>query len=151
MENLAGKCGHVNYDAVPNVVYTDPEFASVGKTEVELIADKIPYKKGTFPFSANSRARAMVYSDGMVKFLSHAETDKILGIHILGPNASEMIAEAGLAMEYGASSEDIGRTCHAHPVFISILLIRLSLKHSEKRPLPHMKKQFISIYIVSFN
>ena len=165
VENIAGLHGHVNYDAIPGVVYTYPEAASVGKTEEELKAAGVAYKKGTFPFMANSRARAMQVcvwcvcdtlwggragpvrgsmpgyrcpvcviallclavlpgcaaphasqdAEGLVKILADATTDRILGIHILGPNAGEMIAEGVLGMEYGASSEDIARTCHAHP------------------------------------
>jgi dihydrolipoamide dehydrogenase len=97
------------------VIYTYPEVASVGKTEEELKAAGIEYKKGTFPFSANSRARANATTEGFVKVLADAKTDKILGAHIMGPNAGEMIAEAVIAIEYGASSEDLARTCHAHP------------------------------------
>jgi dihydrolipoamide dehydrogenase len=115
VENIAGKHGHVNYDVIPGVIYTYPEVASVGKTEEQLKSEGIKYNKGTFPFMANSRARAMMDSEGMVKILSDASTDRILGIHIIGPNAGEMIAEGVLGMEYGASSEDIARTCHAHP------------------------------------
>lgn len=115
VENLAGGHGHVNYDAIPGVVYTYPEVATVGKTEEQLKEAGIKYNKGTFPFAANSRARAMLDSEGMVKILSDAASDRILGIHIIGPNAGEMIAEGVLGMEYGASSEDIARTCHAHP------------------------------------
>lgn len=115
IEIIAGFAGHVNYDAIPGVIYTYPEVASVGKTEEELQEAAVPYTKGTFPFQANSRARANGSADGFVKILSHKETDKILGVHIMGPNAGEMIAEGVLAIEYGASSEDIARTCHAHP------------------------------------
>lgn len=115
VENMKGLHGHVNYDAIPGVVYTYPEVASVGKTEEQLKTAGTKFNKGVFPFSANSRARAMQDSDGMVKILSDAATDRILGIHIIGPNAGEMIAEGVLGMEYGASSEDIARTCHAHP------------------------------------
>lgn len=97
------------------VIYTYPEVASVGKTEEELKEAGIPFKKGSFPFSANSRARAIVSTEGFVKVLAHAETDRILGAHIIGPNAGEMIAEAVIAIEYGASAEDLARTCHAHP------------------------------------
>jgi dihydrolipoamide dehydrogenase len=114
-ETIAGFAGHVNYDAIPGVIYTYPEVASVGKTEEELIESGIKYNKGTFPFSANSRARANGSTEGLVKVLADAETDKILGAHIIGPNAGEMIAEAVIAIEYGASSEDLARTCHAHP------------------------------------
>lgn len=115
VETIHGKKGHVNYDAIPGVIYTHPEVANVGKTEEELKAAGIKYNKGKFPFQANSRARTNDDSDGMVKMLSCKETDKILGIHIIGPNAGEMIAEGVLAYEYGASCEDIARTCHAHP------------------------------------
>lgn len=115
IETIAGYAGHVNYDAIPGVVYTYPEVASVGKTEEELKEAGIPFKKGNFPFSANSRARANGSTDGFVKILAHADTDQLLGAHIIGPNAGEMIAEAVIAIEYGASSEDMARTCHAHP------------------------------------
>jgi dihydrolipoamide dehydrogenase len=115
IEQIAGKGGHVNYEAIPGVIYTHPEVATVGKTEEELKAEGVNYKKGTFPFMANSRARANADTDGMVKMLADAETDRLLGIHIIASNAGEMIAEGVLAMEYGASAEDIGRTCHAHP------------------------------------
>jgi len=115
IEQIAGKGGHVNYDTIPGVIYTHPEVATVGKTEEELIKAGIEYKKGTFPFMANSRARANADTDGLVKMLACAKTDRVLGIHIIASNAGEMIAEGVLAMEYGASAEDIGRTCHAHP------------------------------------
>jgi dihydrolipoamide dehydrogenase len=115
VENMAGSHGHVNYDAIPGVVYTYPEVATVGKTEEQLKEAGVKYNKGVFPFMANSRARAMNDAEGMVKILADAATDRILGIHIIGPNAGEMIAEGVLGMEYGASSEDIARTCHAHP------------------------------------
>jgi len=115
VEMLAGLGGHVNYDAIPGVVYTWPELADVGKTEEDLKAEGVNYKVGKFPFMANSRARTNDDAEGMVKMLSCAETDRVLGIHILGPGAGELIAEGVLGMEYGCSSEDIGRTCHAHP------------------------------------
>eukprot|EP01084_Bolivina_argentea_P121487 215289_1 len=115
VENLAGFTGHVNYDAIPGVIYTHPEIASIGKTEEELKEAGIEYNKGSFPFSANSRARCVNDFEGMIKILADKESDRLLGVHIIGPNAGEMIAEAGLAMEYGASSEDVARTCHAHP------------------------------------
>lgn len=115
VENILGEGGHVNYDTIPGVIYTYPEVANVGKSEEQLKEAGIKYNKGVFPFSANSRARTNHDSEGMVKILSDAETDKVLGIWIVGPNAGEMIAEGVLAMEYGASSEDIARTCHAHP------------------------------------
>jgi dihydrolipoamide dehydrogenase len=107
--------GHVNYGAIPSVMYTHPEVAWVGQSEAELKAAGVKYRVGTFPFAANSRAKTNLETEGFVKFLSDAETDRILGVHIIGPNAGEMIAEATLAIEYGASSEDVARTCHAHP------------------------------------
>ncbi|KAJ3504525.1 hypothetical protein NM208_g16323 [Fusarium decemcellulare] len=107
--------GHVNYGAIPSVMYTHPEVAWVGQSEQDLKNQKIPYKVGTFPFAANSRAKTNLDTDGMVKMLADPETDRLLGVHIIGPNAGEMIAEGTLALEYGASSEDIARTCHAHP------------------------------------
>lgn len=115
VESLKGLGGHVNYAAIPGVVYTHPEIATVGKTEEELIAAGIKYKVGRFPFSANSRARTNNEPEGLVKILADAETDKILGAHIIGNSAGEIIAEAVIGMEYGASSEDLARTCHAHP------------------------------------
>lgn len=121
VEELAGFSGHVNYDAIPGVIYTHPEVATVGLSEEQLKKDNRNYNKGTFPFMANSRARCTGETEGLVKVLSDAETDKILGIHIIGPNAGEMISEAVLAMEYGASSEDIARTCHAHPTLSEAL------------------------------
>ncbi|WP_043359534.1 dihydrolipoyl dehydrogenase [Belnapia sp. F-4-1] len=114
-EILAGQAGHVNYGAIPSVVYTWPEIASVGATEDELKAGGIAYKSGKFPFTANGRARAMNDTDGFVKVLSDAKTDKVLGAHIIGPDAGTLIAEMTLAMEFGASAEDVARTCHAHP------------------------------------
>jgi len=107
--------GHVNYGAIPSVMYTYPEVAWVGQNEGELKAAGVNYRVGTFPFTANSRAKTNLETDGLVKFLADAETDRILGIHIIGPNAGEMIAEGTLALEYGASCEDVARTCHAHP------------------------------------
>merc|ERR1719461_598719 len=114
-EMLAGKPGHVNYEAIPGVIYTFPEVASIGKTEEELKAAGVKYKKGKFTMGANSRAKTINQAQGFVKVLSDEETDRMLGAHIIGPNAGEMIAEAAIALEYGASSEDIARTCHAHP------------------------------------
>ncbi|MFN8722003.1 MAG: dihydrolipoyl dehydrogenase [Rhodospirillales bacterium] len=114
-EILAGQAGHVNYDAIPGVVYTWPEVAQVGKTEEQLKAEGIAYKVGKFPFSANGRARAMNSTEGFVKILADKTTDRVLGVHILGPDAGNMIAELSLAMEFGASAEDIARTSHAHP------------------------------------
>jgi dihydrolipoamide dehydrogenase len=114
-EILAGQAGHVNYDVIPNVVYTFPEIASVGKTEEELKAAGVAYNAGKFPFTANGRAKANQQTDGFVKILADAKTDRVLGVHIVGADAGNMIAEACVAMEFGASSEDIARTCHAHP------------------------------------
>ncbi|HMS06902.1 MAG TPA: dihydrolipoyl dehydrogenase [Burkholderiaceae bacterium] len=114
-ERIAGQHGHVNFNAIPWVIYTSPEIAWVGRTEQQLKADGVAYKAGTFPFLANGRARALGDTTGMVKFLADAKTDEILGVHIVGPMASELIAEAVVAMEFKASSEDIARICHAHP------------------------------------
>ncbi len=114
-EIIAGQSGHINYDAIPSVVYTFPEVASVGKTEEQLKEAGITYKSGKFPFMANGRARAMAAIDGFVKILADAKTDRVLGCHIVGPEAGTLIAEVALAMEFGASAEDIARTCHAHP------------------------------------
>jgi dihydrolipoamide dehydrogenase len=114
-EILAGQRGHVNYDVIPAVVYTQPEIASVGKTEEELKAAGVAYKVGKFPFTANGRARAMQVTDGFVKILADKETDRVLGGHIVGFGAGEMIHEITVLMEFGGSSEDLGRTCHAHP------------------------------------
>ncbi|WP_343313000.1 dihydrolipoyl dehydrogenase [Brucella sp. BE17] len=114
-EIIAGQAGHVNFDVIPSVVYTQPEVASVGKTEEELKAAGIDYKIGKFPFTANGRARAMQHTDGFVKILADKATDRVLGAHILGYNAGEMIHELAVLMEFGGSSEDLARTCHAHP------------------------------------
>jgi dihydrolipoamide dehydrogenase len=114
-EALAGQRGHVNYEAIPAVIYTWPEVASVGRGEEDLKAAGIAYKIGKFPFSANARARANADTEGFVKILADARNDRVLGVHIIGPDAGTMIAEATLAMEYGGSAEDIARTCHAHP------------------------------------
>ena len=116
-ELLAGQSGHVNYDVIPGVIYTSPEVASVGKTEEQLKELKIKYKVGKFPFLANSRAKAINEPEGFVKILADEKTDKVIGVHIIGPHAGEIIAEMAIAMEFGASSEDIARTCHAHPTF----------------------------------
>ena len=116
-EFIAGQSGHVNYDIIPGVIYTSPEVASVGKTEEQLNEKKINFKVGKFPFMANSRAKAIDEPEGFVKILADATSDKVLGVHIIGPHAGEMIAEMAIAMEFGASSEDIARTCHAHPTF----------------------------------
>jgi dihydrolipoyl dehydrogenase len=114
-EIIAGRAGHVNYDVIPNVIYTFPEVASIGKSEEELKAAGVAYNTGKFPFTANGRAKVNLQTDGFVKILADAKTDRVLGVHILGPDAGNMIAEAAVAMEFGASSEDIARTCHAHP------------------------------------
>jgi dihydrolipoamide dehydrogenase len=114
-EIVAGQAGHVNYGVIPAVVYTHPEIASVGKTEEELKAAGIEYRAGKFPFSANARARAMLEKDGFVKVLADAATDRVLGVHIVGPYAGELIAEASVLMEFAGSAEDLGRICHAHP------------------------------------
>ena len=116
-ENIAGQSGHVNYDTIPGVVYTTPEVAAIGKTEEQLKDSKMRYKVGKFSFMANSRAKAIDDAEGFVKILADEKTDKVLGAHIIGPHAGELIAEIGVAMEFGASSEDIARTCHAHPTF----------------------------------
>jgi dihydrolipoamide dehydrogenase len=114
-ERIAGQAGHVNYDVIPSVVYTSPEVASVGKTEEELKKAGVDYKVGKFPFTANGRARAMLHTDGFVKILADSKTDKVLGAHIVGFGAGEMIHEAAVLMEFGGSAEDLARTCHAHP------------------------------------
>ncbi len=114
-EILAGQHGHVNYNVIPNVIYTNPEIASVGASEEELQAKGIAYRAGKFPFSANGRARAMRATEGFVKFLADATTDRVLGVHVVGPFAGELIAEAAVLMEFSGSSEDLARTCHAHP------------------------------------
>lgn len=114
-EIIAGKHGHVNYDAIPGIVYTAPEVAAIGKTEEELKAAGVAYKIGKFPFTANGRARAMRHTDGFVKVLADAATDRVLGCHIIGPHAGDLIAEVTVLMEFGGSSEDLARTCHAHP------------------------------------
>ena len=120
-EQLAGQAGHVNYGVIPAVVYTSPEIAAVGKTEEELKEAGRDYASGTFPFMANGRARAMEAAAGFVKILSDSQTDRVLGVHIIGPFAGELIGEAALAMEFGASAEDIARTCHAHPTLSEAL------------------------------
>lgn len=121
IENIAGRSGHVNYDAIPAVVYTAPEVASVGKTEEELKAAGIAYKVGKFPFTANARAKTIAATDGFAKVLADAKTDRVLGAHILGAEAGNLIAEVALAIEFGASSEDIARTSHAHPTLAEVV------------------------------
>ena len=114
-EILSGQAGHVNYDVIPSVIYTSPEVATVGKTEEELKAAGIAYTSGKFPFLANGRAKVNRTTEGFVKVLADSTTDRVLGVHIIGPNASELIAEAAVIMEFGGSAEDLARTCHAHP------------------------------------
>ena len=116
-ENIAGQSGHVNYDTIPGVIYTKPEVASIGKTEEQLKQSNTKYKVGKFSFMANSRAKAINDTEGFVKIISDEKTDQVLGAHLIGPHAGELIGEIGIAMEFGASSEDIARTCHAHPTF----------------------------------
>ena len=120
-EILTGQAGHVNYGVIPSIVYTAPEIAAVGKSEEELNAAGIPYRTGKFPYRANGRARAMNETEGFVKILAHAETDRLLGAHILGAEAGTLIAELAVAMEFGATAEDIARTCHAHPTLSEII------------------------------
>ncbi len=117
MDVIAGKVGHVNYDLIPGVIYTTPEVASIGRTEEELKAAGVDYKVGKFPFMGNGRAKAVMQSEGFVKMLADKTTDRILGCHIIGPSAGEMIHEMAVAMEFGAAAEDVARTCHAHPTF----------------------------------
>lgn len=121
VEFMATGYGHVNYDAIPGVVYTHPEIASVGKTEEELKAAGVAYKVGKFPFLANGRAKALIQTEGQVKILADAATDRVLGVHILGPRAGDLIAEAAVAIEFGASAEDIARTSHAHPTLAEVM------------------------------
>ena len=132
-ESLAGQAGHVNYNVIPGVIYTAPEVASVGKTEEELKASNINYKIGKFPFMANSRAKVNNEVEGFVKILADSKTDKVLGVHIIGPHCGDMIAEMALAMEFGASSEDIARTCHAHPTHTEA--IKEAALAVDKRPI----------------
>ena len=121
VEFLKTGYGHVEYDAIPSIVYTAPEVASVGKTEEELTSAGIPFEKGSFPFLANGRAKALGHTEGRVKILVHAETDRILGVHILGIRAGDLIAEAAVAIEFGASGEDLARATHAHPTLSEIV------------------------------
>ena len=132
-ELIAGQSGHVNYDIIPGVIYTFPEVASIGKTEEQLKDLNIKYKIGKFTFMANSRAKAINETEGFVKILADEKTDKVLGTHIIGPNAGEMIAEIAIAMEFSASSEDIARTCHAHPTFSEA--IKEAALSVDKRPI----------------
>ena len=132
-EILAGQSGHVNYNVIPGVIYTSPEVATVGKTEEQLKDSNINYKIGKFPFLANSRAKVNNESEGFVKILADSKTDKVLGVHIIGPHCGDMIAEMALAMEFGASSEDIARTCHAHPTHTEA--IKEAALAVDKRPI----------------
>tara|TARA_B100000674_G_scaffold493961_1_gene517439 strand:+ start:432 stop:1832 length:1401 start_codon:yes stop_codon:yes gene_type:complete len=132
-EILAGQAGHVNYDVIPGVIYTSPEVATVGKTEEQLKEEKKSYKVGKFPFLANSRAKVNNETEGFVKILADKETDKVLGVHIIGPHCGDMIAEMALAMEFGASAEDIARTCHAHPTHTEA--IKEAALAVDKRPI----------------
>ena len=132
-EILAGQAGHVNYDVIPGVVYTSPEVASVGKTEEQLKDENRSYKVGKFPFLANSRAKVNNETEGFVKILADSKTDKVLGVHIIGPHCGDMIAEMALAMEFGASAEDIARTCHAHPTHTEA--IKEAALAVDKRPI----------------
>ena len=132
-EILAGQSGHVNYDVIPGVVYTSPEVATVGKTEEQLKSENQSYKVGKFPFLANSRAKVNNETDGFVKILADSKTDKVLGVHIIGPHCGDMIAEMALAMEFGASAEDIARTCHAHPTHTEA--IKEAALAVDKRPI----------------
>jgi dihydrolipoamide dehydrogenase len=121
VERIATGYGHVNYDAIPGVVYTQPEIASVGRTEEELKAAGTEYRKGVFQFRANARAHCLGQIEGRVKVLAHATTDRVLGVHIIGPRAGDLIAEAAVAIEFGASSEDLARASHAHPTLAEAL------------------------------
>jgi dihydrolipoamide dehydrogenase len=120
-EIIAGQSGHINYDAIPSVVYTFPEVATIGATEEQLKEKGVAYKTGKFPYMANGRARAMAATDGFVKILAEAKTDRVLGCHIIGAEAGTLIAEIALAMEFSASAEDIARTCHAHPTLNEVV------------------------------
>ena len=132
-EILAGQAGHVNYDVIPGVIYTSPEVATVGKTEEQLKEENKSYKVGKFPFLANSRAKVNNETEGFVKILADSKTDKVLGVHIIGPHCGDMIAEMALAMEFGASAEDIARTCHAHPTHTEA--IKEAALAVDKRPI----------------
>ncbi len=134
-ELIAGKAGHVNYDAIPNVIYTYPEVASVGKTEEELKQAGVAYRAGKFPFTANGRAKVNKTTDGFVKILSDEKTDRVLGVHIVGPDAGTMITEATITMEFGGSAEDIARTCHPHPTLSEA--VKEAALAVDKRPI-HM-------------
>jgi dihydrolipoamide dehydrogenase len=132
-EMLAGQSGHIDYNCIPGVVYTWPEVANVGKTEAQLKEEGVKYNAGKFPFMANGRARAMNVTDGFVKILADAETDRILGAHIVGPNAGDLIQEVVSVMEFEGSAEDLARTCHAHPTLTEVVKEAALAVH--KRPL----------------
>jgi len=132
-EILAGQAGHVDYNTIPGVVYTWPEIATVGKTEESLKADGVKYRVGKFPFMANGRARAMNAMDGFVKILADEKTDRVLGVHMIGPNVGELISEAVTVMEFGGSAEDIARTCHAHPTLTEV--VKEAALAVDKRPI----------------
>jgi dihydrolipoamide dehydrogenase len=134
-ELLAGQAGHVNYGVIPGVIYTAPEVATVGKSEEDLKADGIAYKVGKFPFTANARAKVNRTTDGFVKVIADASTDRILGVHIIGANAGELIGEAAVIMEFGGSAEDLARTCHSHPTLTEA--IKEAALAVDKRPI-HM-------------
>lgn len=121
VELMAGQPGHVNYDAIPGIIYTHPEVAGIGKTEQQLKESGVPYRKGSFPFMPNGRAKAMAETDGMVKILAHAETDRILGFHVIGPHASDLAAEGAVAIEFSACAEDLARSSHAHPTLSEVV------------------------------
>src|SRR5690606_2540233 len=121
VDAMVGRYAEVNYDAIPSVVYTEPEIASVGKTEEELRAANVPYKKGTFPFRFNGRARAMNATEGFAKILAHEKTDRILGAHVIGPHAGDLIAELAVAIDMMASAEDLARASHAHPTLAEVV------------------------------
>lgn len=142
--------GHVNYNVIPGVVYTEPEIAMVGKTEAQLKAENVEYTKGVFPLQGNSRARAYDSPDGLIKVLADKKTKKILGVHMCGLHVSEMIAEAGLAMEFGSTAEDVARTCHAHPVrnHRNTLIYRLFLRLSRRLAWLLMTRLFISKHLI---
>ena len=154
VEYIKAGHGHVDYAAIPAVVYTHPEVAWVGKTEQELKAEGVKYAVGKFNYTANSRAKTNLDTDGFVKILTEKETDRILGVHIIGPNAGEQIAEGVLAMEYGASSEDVARTCHAHVSFpshrcsstnlLTFLSSRRSARPSRRPAWPPTRRRFTS-------
>ena len=143
-EILAGQAGHVNYDVIPGVIYTSPEVATVGKTEEQLKEENKSYKVGKFPFLANSRAKVNNETEGFVKILADSKTDKVLGVHIIGPHCGDMIAEMALAMEFGASAEDIARTCHAHPTHTEA--IKEAALAVDKRPIHFLNKKNFNYY-----